>query len=48
MDKKKIDGKTSVTFTGKAMAETDQEVLIYEGSNIKSIKGIQSMNPNRM
>ena len=48
MDKKKIDGKTSVTFTGKAMAETDQEVLIYGGSNIKSIKGITSMNPNRM
>ena len=48
MDKKKIDGKTSVIFTGKAMAETDQEVLIYGGSNIKSIKGITSMNPNRM
>ena len=48
MDKKKIDGKTSVTFTGTAMAATDQEVLIYGGSNIKSIKGISSMNPNRM
>ena len=48
MDKKKIDGKISVEFTGKAMAETDQEVLIYGGSNIKSIKGITSMNPNRM
>ena len=48
MDKKKIDGKTSVTFTGRAMAATDQEVLIYGGSNIKSIKGITSMNPNRM
>ena len=48
MDKKKIDGKTSVSFTGTAMAATDQEVLIYGGSNIKSIKGIQSMNPNRM
>ena len=48
MDKKKINGKTSVTFTGKAMAATDQEVLIYGGSNIKSIKGITSMNPNRM
>lgn len=48
MDKKKIDGKTSVSFTGTAMAATDQEVLIYGGSNIKSIKGISSMNPNRM
>ena len=48
MDKKKIDGKTSVFFTGTAMAATDQEVLIYGGSNIKSIKGITSMNPNRM
>ena len=48
MDKKKIDGKVSVTFTGTAMAATDQEVLIYGGSNIKSIKGITSMNPNRM
>ena len=48
MDKKKIDGKISVEFTGKAMTETDQEVLIYGGSNVKSIKGIQSMNPNRM
>jgi len=48
MDKKKIDGKTSVSFTGTAMAATDQEVLIYGGSNIKSIKGITSMNPNRM
>ena len=48
MDKKKIDGKIAVEFTGTAMAATDQEVLIYGGSNIKSIKGIQSMNPNRM
>ena len=48
MDKKKIDGKTSVSFTGTAMAATDQEVLIYGGSNVKSIKGISSMNPNRM
>ena len=48
MDKKKIDGKVSVSFTGTAMAATDQEVLIYGGSNIKSIKGISSMNPNRM
>ena len=48
MDKKKIDGKVATEFSGKAMAETDQEVLIYGGSNVKSIKGIQSMNPNRM
>lgn len=48
MDKKKIDGKTSVSFTGIAMAATDQEVLIYGGSNIKRITGIKSMNPNQM
>ena len=48
MDKKKIDGKTRVEFTGRAMAATDQEVLIYGGSNIKRILGISSMNPNRM
>ena len=48
MDKKKIDGKISVEFSGTAQAATDQEVLIYGGSNVKSIKGITSMNPNRM
>ena len=48
MDKKKIDGKVSVEFSGIAQAATDQEVLIYGGSNVKSIKGITSMNPNRM
>ena len=48
MDKKKIDGKTAVSFSGTAMAETDQEVLIYGGSNIKKISGITSMNPNQM
>lgn len=48
MDKKKIDGKTSVSFSGTAMAATDQEVLIYGGSNIKRITGIKSMNPNQM
>ena len=48
MDKKKIDGKTSITFSGKAQAATDQEVLIYGGSNIKKISGIQSGNPNRL
>ena len=48
MDKKKIDGKTAITFTGTAQAATDQEVLIYGGSNIKRITGISSMNPNSM
>ena len=48
MDKKKINGKTAVTFTGKAQAETDQEVFIYGGSNIKRIRGLSSMNPDSM
>lgn len=48
MDKKKIDGKTAVTFTGTAQAATDQEVIIYGGSNIKRIRGISSMNPDSM
>ena len=48
MDKKKIDGKIAVTFNGTAMAATDQEVLIYGGSNIKKITGLQTMNPNQM
>lgn len=48
MDKKKIDGKTAVVFTGKAQAATDQEVLIYGGSNIKRIRGIATMNPDSM
>lgn len=48
MDKKKIDGKTAVTFSGKAQASTDQEVIIYGGSNIKRIRGISSMNPDSM
>lgn len=48
MDKKKIDGKTAVTFRGKAQASTDQEVIIYGGSNIKRIRGISSMNPDSM
>ena len=48
MDKKKIDGKVSTAFSGTAMTATDQEVLIYGGSNIKRIKGISSMNPNQM
>ena len=48
MDKKKIDGKTAVTFTGTAQAARDQEVIIYGGSNIKRIRGISTMNPNSM
>ena len=48
MDKKKIDGKTSVTFTGTAQTSTDQEVLIYGGSNIKAIRGISSTNPDQV
>ena len=48
MDKIKIDGKTAVTFTGTAQTATDQEVLIYGGTNIKRIRGISSMNPNTM
>ena len=48
MDKKKINGKTSVTFTGTAQASTDQEILIYGGSNIKAIRGISSTNPNQV
>lgn len=48
MDKKKIDGKTAVVFTGKAQAATDQEVLIYGGSNIKRIRGLSTMNPDSM
>ena len=48
MDKIKIDGKTAVTFTGTAQTATDQEVLIYGGTNIKRIRGISSMNPNSM
>ena len=48
MDKKKINGKTAVTFTGKAQAATDQEVFIYGGSNIKRIRGLSSMNPDSM
>lgn len=48
MDKQKIDGKTSVTFEGFAQAATDQEILIYGGSNIKSIKGISTCNPSQL
>ena len=48
MDKKKIDGKISVMFNGKAQAATDQEILIYGGTNIKSIKGISTCNPSQL
>lgn len=46
--KLKVDGKNPTTFTGKVDALTDQEVLIYGGSNIKRITGISSMNPDQM
>ena len=48
MDKKKIDGKISVSFSGKAQASTDQEILIYGGTNVKSIKGISTCNPSQL
>ena len=48
MDKKKIDGKTSIIFEGFAQAATDQEILIYGGTNVKSIKGISSCNPSQL
>ena len=48
MDKKKIGTGESISFSGYAMTETDQEVLIYGGSNVKRITGISSMNPNQM
>ena len=48
MDKKKVNGVDSVAFSGNVMAETDQEILIYGGSNIKRITGISSANPNQM
>lgn len=48
MEKEKIAKGTSFTFTGTAQTSTDQEVLIYGGSNIKRITGISSMNPDSM
>lgn len=48
MSKLKIDGKTATTFTGNAQTATDQEILIYGGSNIKRIRGISSANPDSM
>ena len=48
MTKLKINGKTATTFTGNAQTATDQEILIYGGSNIKRIRGISSANPDSM
>ena len=48
MSKEKVDGKTGTIFEGTAQTATDQEVLIYGGSNIKKISGISSMNPDSM
>ena len=48
MEKGKIAKGKKFTFTGYAQAATDQEVLIYGGSNIKRITGISSMNPDSM
>ena len=48
MSKEKVDGKTSTIFEGTAQTATDQEVLIYGGSNIKKISGLSSMNPDSM
>ena len=48
MQKEKITKGTQLTFKGFAQAATDQEVLVYGGSNIKRIIGISTMNPNSM
>lgn len=48
MAKEKIAKGQTFTFSGYAQAATDQEVLIYGGSNVKRITGISSMNPNSM
>ena len=48
MQKEKITKGTRLTFKGFAQAATDQEVLVYGGSNIKRIIGISTMNPNSM
>ena len=48
MQKEKIAKGTQLTFKGFAQAATDQEVLVYGGSNIKRIIGISTMNPNSM
>lgn len=48
IQKEKIAKGTQLTFKGFAQAATDQEVLVYGGSNIKRIIGISTMNPNSM
>ena len=48
MSKEKVVPGQPITFEGYAQTATDQEVLIYGGSNIKKITGISSMNPNSM
>ena len=48
MEKGKISRGTKFTFRGYAQAATDQEILVYGGSNIKRITGISSMNPDSM
>ena len=48
MEKGKISKGTKFTFRGYAQAATDQEILVYGGSNIKRITGISSMNPDSM
>ena len=48
MSKEKVTPGQPITFEGYAQTATDQEVLIYGGSNIKKITGISSCNPNSM
>ena len=48
MEKIKVKPGEPITFSGYAQTATDQEVLIYGGSNIKKISGISSCNPNSM
>ena len=48
MEKIKVKPGEPITFSGYAQTATDQEVLIYGGSNIKKITGISSCNPNSM
>ena len=48
MDNVKINRGEKVNFSGRAAAATDQEILIYGGSNVKKISGITSTNPSAM
>ena len=48
MSKEKVVPGQPITFEGYAQTATDQEVLIYGGSNIKKISGISTCNPNSM